>query len=180
MKHALIVLLLAVPLHAQEALDFYIENAKPVAEHQRLAELAGTWDVTTKMWFDPTGAPKVSTGTARGKLILGGRFLALESTVKGDVPTESLTIFGFDRRTSDYTLVGYDDLGTYYITAAGRHDDARKGVVLHGSYEQPPSGQLQKYHFVWTRPAANEHLLTLYFSNNGKDALVAESRFTRK
>ena len=179
MKKLLMVLILAAPLGAQEALDFYVEQAKPVAEHQRLTELAGTWKVTTKLWFDPAGAPKVGSGRGTGKMILGGRFLSFETNLKGDFPQDSLSIFGFDRRTSEFTLVGYDTLGTYYITAAGKHDDAQKGIVLDGSYAQPPSGQEQKYRFVWTRPTANEHLMTLYFLINGKEERVAETRMMR-
>lgn len=157
---------------------YYVESAKPVAEHARLAELTGPWKVTTKLWFG-SGEPQTVTGTGSGRLILGGRFVELLADTKGAFDQEALTIFGFDRRTSDYTMVGFDTLGTYYITAAGKYDEAQKGVVLHGSYAQPPNLQQQKYHFVWTRPSEKEHVMTLYFAMDGKDVRVAETRFVR-
>lgn len=182
MKTMLMVLLLcASPLAAQEALDFYIENARPVAEHKRLAQLVGPWKVTTKLWFDPAEEPKTATGKGTGKMILGGRFLQLDTSVKGGgIDSEALTIFGFDRRTSEFTLIGFDTLGTYYITAAGKPDETRNGIVLAGSYLQPPSNTEQKYSFVWTTPSEREHLLILYFVIGGKDVRVAETRLVRE
>lgn len=183
-----IALLCAVSLFAQDPpkqggvdamLEMYIEAAKPVDEHRQLAEFVGPWKVTTKLWFDPSAKPKTSTGTATGRKILGGRFVQIDADVKGDFDTQSLTILGFDRRTSEFTLVGFDDLGTYSITAAGRHDSARGGVVLNGSYAQPPAMHEQKYRFVWTRPSVHEQLLTLYFLIDGNEQRVAETRFVR-
>lgn len=178
------VLFIAMSAAAQEAaqdpLAYYIETAKPVAEHARLAELSGPWKVASKLWFGP-GDPQISTGTGSGRMILGGRFLELTATTKGALDSEHVTIYGFDRRTSDYTLVGMDTLGTYYITAAGKYDQAEKGIVLHGSYAQPPSMKETKYRFVWTKPGEKEHLFTLFFTmTDGKEMRVAETRFTRE
>jgi Protein of unknown function (DUF1579) len=180
MKRAwLVLLLVALPLSADDPLDFYVENAKPVAEHKTIAELAGPWKVTTTLWFDPNGAPKVGKGEGAGRIILGGRFVELDTKVSGDFPSHSIHIFGFDRRTSEFTLIGLDDLATYSITAAGKRDAAKNAIVLDGSYKQPQDGKDQSYRFVWTRPAANEHLLTLYFIVGGKDVRVAETRLVR-
>jgi hypothetical protein len=183
------LLLIAMSAGAQDAakkkadedatMAYYVDAAKTVVEHARIAELSGPWKVTTKLWFDPSGEPQTSSGTGSGKLILGGRFLEMTTDTKGAFDSESLTIYGFDRRTSEYTMVGFDTLGTYSITAAGKHDEAQKGVVLQGSYAQPPNMQQQKYHFVWTKPSDKEHLFTLYFAIDGKDVRVAETRFTR-
>lgn len=191
MKKILVALvLLATTVQAEEPakkakseadamMEYYIETAKPVAEHQRLATLTGPWKVTTRFWFGPDAEPQSSSGNGSGRMVLGGRFLLLESDVKGAFDAESMTILGFDRRTNDYTLTGIDTLGTYSITASGKYDEAGKAVVLHGSYAQPPSGQEQKYRFVWTTPSPREHLLTLYFAMGGKDVRVAETRFWR-
>ena len=192
MRRVLLVLLL-VALSAQgteslqteksetdKMMEYYLEQAKPVAEHQRLTELAGRWKVTMKFWFGPDAEPQTASGTGIGKLILGGRFLQIEMEVKGSFNEQSLSMFGFDRRTNEYTLVGFDTMGTYYITAAGKYAAAEKAVVLHGSYKQPPTGEEQQYRFHWTNPSPREHLLTLYFSMGGKDVRVAETRFVRE
>lgn len=191
MKRTIAVLLslLALTAGAQEAekkkteaeamMEYYIESAKPVAEHKRLAELAGPWKATSNLWFG-TGDPVVANGTATGQMILGGRFLELHGTAKGPMHLEAITLMGFDRRTNEYTLIGLDTGGTYYITAAGKYDEAKKAVVMHGSYLQPPENTEQKYHFVWSTPSPREHVLTLFFNMGGKDVQVAETRYTRE
>ncbi len=185
MKRMIALLLVALPLLAQEpkksemkaTMEAYVDAARPVEEHARLHELAGPWKVTTRFWFGPE--TMTSTGKGEGRMILGGRFLVLDTDTTGGFDSEAMTIFGFDRRTGDYTLVGYDTLGTYYITAAGRHEAVQKGIVLRGSYKQPPANTDQAYHFVWTRPSEKEHLLTLYFLIDGKDVRVAETHLRR-
>lgn len=165
---------------AEAAMEFYREQAKPVAEHARLTELVGPWKVSTKLWFGPNTEPLTTTGTATGKMILGGRFLQLDSTLKGAFAEETLSILGFDRRTNDYTLTGYDTMGTYSVTAAGKYDAAQKAVVLRGSYKQPPANDEVQYRFVWTTPSPREHLLTLFFNMGGSEVRVAETRYFRE
>jgi hypothetical protein len=162
-----------------DVMAMYAEMGKPVSEHRRLESFTGTWRVTAKMWFGPGEPPKVSTGTATGRLILGGRFLQIDATTKGVFASDSLTLMGFDRRTNDYTMVGYDTHGTYYITAAGK-ESADKSIVLNGSYLQPPHGGEQKYRFVWSAPSPDRHLMTLFFGlPDGKEMLVAEMSYER-
>lgn len=161
-------------------LQMYVDAAKPVAEHDRLAALTGKWNIVTKLWFDPTAPPAVYSGTATAKMILGGRFLEIRSTATGQgITTDGLTIMGFDRRTSDYTMVGYDTLGTYYITAAGKHDDARKMMVLKGSYLQPPTNAEVKYRFEVTQNAKGDHVWTLFFDMGGNEVRVAETIYSK-
>lgn len=187
----LIALLVTATAHAQESapkekteaeaiMEAYVEAAKPVAEHQRLAELSGPWNVTTSLWFGPEAPEQKSTGSGSGRMILGGRFLQLDTTVRGAMNHEAVTIMGYDRRTGEYTMFGIDTLGTYSITAKGRYDARRQAIVLDGSYAQPPSGNEQKYRFVLTSPSSREHLMTLFFEMDGKDVRVAETRYTRE
>jgi len=58
---------------------------------------------------------------------LGGRFLISEGSSNnptgiGEPTVEVLSIYGFDRRTNEYTVVGFDTMGTYYVTAAGTRE----------------------------------------------------------
>jgi hypothetical protein len=163
---------------SDEMMQTYIEAAKPVAGHERLKAFTGKWNVAVKFWMAPGDPPMTAAGTATGRMILGGRFVQFEAKTEHPFPSESLTMLGFDRRTNDYTIVGFDNLGTYYITAAGKPEGP--DVVLHGSYLQPPSMQEQKYRFVWESPSADEQVMTLYFAlPEGKEMRVAEMRYTR-
>ena len=189
MNRLLVLVLAATPLFAQTAqkdsteamIDMYVELAKPVPQHQKLAEMSGKWNVTTKLWFNPAEPPRVASGKATGRLILGGRFLQLDASVKGGgMDADSMTLIGFDRRTNDYTMIGLDTLGTYYITAAGKYDEAAKGILLDGSYAMPPTGQNQKYRFTWRQDSPDEHVLILHFDvPGGTPMLVAETTLRR-
>jgi hypothetical protein len=164
---------------ADDVMSMYREMARPVAGHDKLKTLAGKWTVTTKAWFGPDTPPKTATGTGTGRMILGDRFLQLDTSVKGAMGGDAMTVMGFDRRTDDYTMVGFDTLGTYFITAAGKAGEG--GIVLAGTYLQPPTNREQKYRFVWTSPSAAEHQLTLYFATpDGKEMLVAQTTLTRR
>ena len=61
---------------------------------------------------------------------------------------ESFIIHGFDRRHKKYTTVGFDSLGTYYVTAAGPYDDSKKAIVMYGEDVDPALGHTQKYDMV--------------------------------
>jgi hypothetical protein len=193
MKRVLLVMLMAaMSVRAEDAvkpgaaksdtdkmMESYVEQAKPVSEHQRLTELAGPWTMATKYWSAPAAEPLASSGTGTGKMILGQRFLQIDTDLKGAFPGQALWILGFDRRTSEYTMTGFDTHGTYAITAAGAYDEVKKAVVLRGTYRQPPANEEQTYYFLWTKPSTREHLFTLYFPMGGQDVRVAETRYTR-
>jgi hypothetical protein len=185
MKKLLMALVLALPLAAQEQLGedlmkAYIEAAKPVAEHQRLAELQGPWKVTSRMWFDPAAMPMTATGRGKGELILGGRFVSLGTSVEGGpAASDALSILGFDRRTNEFSIVSFDTHGTYYVTAAGRYDEAMKAVVMNGTYLQPPGNTEQKYRFVWRTPSPREQLFTVEFEMDTRWVKVAQTEMTK-
>src|SRR3990172_4396875 len=82
----------------EEAMKSYMELSKPGEEHKLLESLAGEWNMELKLWPEPGKEPVMFKGTGTHEMILGGRFLQSSSTSgEGDMKTESLSIFGFDR-----------------------------------------------------------------------------------
>src|SRR5580704_2200359 len=55
------------------------EMAKPGVEHQRLEALAGRWDQEFKFWPAPGRPPIQVSGKSVNTMVLGGRFLKIES-----------------------------------------------------------------------------------------------------
>ena len=122
----------------QKMIAAYYELAKPGPEHKQLEALAGNWDEEVKFWMEPGKPPMTFKASCRNRMILGGRFLVSEATGgEGPMAFESMIIIGFDRRHKKFTSVGYDTMGTYFVTAAGPYDDARKAIVMYGEDVDP-------------------------------------------
>lgn len=132
------------------------ESSAPAKEHEVLAALVGAFDVESRMWTDPGGNPLVSHGTGSGEWILGRRFVQVKGSLgagaKDELKSESLTVYGFDTRKKQYTMVGFDTLGTYSVAAAGKFDAAQKILNLEGTVEEAPpgGGALRTVRFRWS------------------------------
>lgn len=102
-----------------------LELGQPCDEHELLASYAGTFETHTTLWAVPGTEPMSVEGTAEHEMILGGRFLQQRSSASypmwGEV--ESLAMMGFDRRNGEFTTVGFDTLGTYWVSARGKRAD---------------------------------------------------------
>jgi hypothetical protein len=148
---ALIIIVFSNILAAQEKMnekemEAYMELAKPGKEHKILESLTGTWNQELKIWHEPGKDPMVASGIAEGKMILGGRFVTTTSTSgEGDMKTEGLHILGFDRRHKKFTMVGFDNWGTYFVTAQGTYDKSTKTITMYGEDEDPIMGVTQKF-----------------------------------
>ena len=130
------------------------ERIQPGAPHRELAALEGQWtqEVTYNMG---TKQPLKGRGTATNRMILGGRFLVSERTsttnagAMGDMKIDAMNIYGFDRRTNEYTIIELDSTGTYWVSAAGaaRED---KTIVMSGESLDDHSGhrEMRKYDMV--------------------------------
>jgi hypothetical protein len=163
MKHVILVAVLAIgtslaiaqtkpaeqpaqtpQMSAEQMMEEGMKLAAPGEQHQRLAKREGRWNVTGQ--FIMPGAPPMKfTGTQDAKMILGGRFLRIEGKAQSAQPgleSESLTVLGFDKRTSKYTLWSVDTYGTYSISATGDYDEAAQAVTYVGENEEPDMGKV--------------------------------------
>lgn len=138
-----------------EQMNAMLEQMKPGKEHRTLASLEGKWtvDVTYRMGNGPV---MKATGLTTNRMILGGRFLesSATSTISagpgfGDPTVESLTIYGFDRRTNEFTILGLDTMGTYWVSAAGLME-GKNTIVMAGETLDDHAGskEMRKYNMV--------------------------------
>jgi hypothetical protein len=133
----------------QEKMNEMMELAKPGPEHKMLEKMVGTWEQTVKLWMSPGAEPAEMKGKAVNKMILGGRFLQSNiSSGEGEMKSEGLNLMGYDRRHKQFTTVGFDTWGTYYVTAAGSYDKESKSIVMYGEDEEPTWEMTQKYNIV--------------------------------
>ena len=169
----------------QELMAAYTELAQPADEHQRLASLAGQWNMEIKMWPTPGAEPMLMTGKAENKMILGGRFLLANSEGgEGDTYTKTHSLMGFDKRHNKYTVVGFDTWGTYYITAAGTSDESGRIITMYGEDEDPIIGKTQKYdmvlHFIDENSYRWEVIFKDFRTPNEEPFKMVEILYTRQ
>lgn len=129
-------------------MEEHARAAGPGPEHERLAAMAGTWDMEVTMWPEPGAEPMTMPPVVlESEMILGGRFLRQSSVSGGDFPMEMLSFLGFDRRNGLYNLMAMDTSGTYWVTASGQADEEGT-LVLSGTDWDGVAGAEQQYDFV--------------------------------
>jgi hypothetical protein len=144
-----------------EAMQAALEQSRPGPEHALLTRLAGEWDLEVKIATAP-GQMTTVRARAHNRAVLGGRFLvsevAAEEPLAGQL-IENMSIYGFDRRSGKYTLVGYDNFGTYYVTAEGAVPAAGAPIVMTGVSRNPQTGHEEVYDMV-LRPVDDDTYVT--------------------
>jgi hypothetical protein len=138
--------------------------------------------VTARLNLEPGAPPMQSTGTATSRMILGGRFLVSElKTSGGPLAIEGMTILGFDRRAKQYTWVGYDNFGTYYVTGAGTWDEAARTITYSGESRDPLTGRTEVYDFVTRHEGPDRYTLEVIFKlPDGSRFKAVEAVYTRR
>ena len=73
--------------------------------------------------------------TTRGRH--GGRFLEIETTVDGGPVRQAVHVLGYDLRHGKYTIVLFDNTGTYFVTASSEPDATPPRIALYGVDDDP-------------------------------------------
>ena len=104
--------------------------------HARLAAYQGEWVVTLTQ---PESGASVArgSGTAVARLRLDGRFLEIDTTVDGGPVREMVHIVGYDLRHGKYTIVLFDNTGTYFVTASSEPGATPPRIALYGVDDDP-------------------------------------------
>jgi hypothetical protein len=177
----------AQPAPTPEQIKAMAEKLQAGPEHRVLAALEGNWslDITYNV-----GAPQPlrSKGTATNRMILGGRFLVSEAVSEnpagpaaGDQQIESMGIYGFDRRTSEYTTIGLDTMGTYWVAAAGTMKPDRT-IVMSGESLDDHGGQreMRRYDMVLKIVDRDTYITQIIFKfSNRPDLTIVETTHRR-
>lgn len=162
-----------------------LEMIKPGPEHKILASRAGTFEARSKSWFDPTKSePEESTGVAKRKMILGGRYL--QETFEGKVmgmPFEGGGLGGYDRLKKTYFSIWVDNMGTGVMHSIGVYDADKKAIIYTSIDLDPFSGMKMKNKTVSRIISEDEDMIEMYqqpSDGSAKERKVLEVRYTRK
>ncbi len=123
--------------------------AAPGPIHERLAELAGSWDVSTRYIM----GDKENEGKAKceAKMILGGRFLQQDYTsrIQGE-PFLVLQLWGYDNAKKKSIEIMMDTMGTGVLHNEGTVSDDGKVITNMGETHDPATGKPSKLRTVAT------------------------------
>jgi hypothetical protein len=86
---------------------------EPTAAHALLQRFAGSWRGTTRLWLEPGTPPEETLTELRAQLILGGRWLRLESVgTSFGKPHAGEMLLGFHKDAGEYELAWIDSSHT--------------------------------------------------------------------
>lgn len=154
----------------------------PGPQHAHVAALAGEWTARTSYTMSPDAPPMTGEYQVTNVMILGGRFL--ETRSKGDFmgqPFENLMIFGYDRRHEEFTIVGFDTMGTYSVAGQGGRDEKTGVIKMKGTTHDPKLGATERYSFVIRDVSADSYTIQIWFTKpDGGEMMVVESVARRR
>ncbi len=146
----------------EEMMQKWMAASTPGEHQQWLSAFSGNWTSENKAYFDPKGEPMVSTGTSSCEMVLGGRFLKVESSQPVmDMQMNGIGYLGYDNVKKEYSLFWIDNMSTTMYTAAGQ----REGNVLTllGKMDEPMTGEMNKdVKYVYTFKNANTYHFAIY------------------
>lgn len=146
----------------------YEKAMTPGEDHAKLAELVGTWAMTVTLWMQPGAEPIVTTATNTSKMIMGGRYML--DTVEGiqmGMPFTGTGWTGYDNVDERYEATWIDNFGTGIYTYHGQWDDEVNGIVMHGSYTDPVTGEKVEMKTVTRLEGPDKMVYTSYERRKG-------------
>ena len=110
----------------QEMMKKWQAFMTPGQYHKQLAYYIGDWTYTGKNWMSPGAPASPTSGTASGKMILGGRYL--KQTYQGSsmgMTFNGVGITAFDNHSKTFKSIWIDSLGTGIFVSTGKPGDSK-------------------------------------------------------
>jgi len=155
--------------------------AEPGPEHWLLEKLAGEWEGTTDIYRGPGIELANLASATSNEMITGKRFLLCRTRIGPKNELERVTVLGFDRRRSRYTVVQFESFGTNYVTAEGTWDPEQQEIVLRGEDEDPQLSSLATFQFVLQLAEDDEYSFRILAdAPDGTQVQMMKTVFRRK
>jgi hypothetical protein len=157
-----------------------MELAKLNENHKVLADLAGTWSYTVKMWMAPGAPPSTSTGSCTRKPIMNGRFFVGDFTgTMKNFTFKGTSLEGYDNVKQKFVSSWADNMGTSIMMSEGTYDPATK-TFTYTSEVEPVPGMKTPVREVIKVTDKNHHTFEWYENRGGQDVKTLEIDYTRK
>jgi len=149
--------------------------------HHLLAQLAGGWTGTSRLWLEPGALTDESTVHGSIQLILDGRFALYlyQGSVEGE-PQRGVFTFGYNTTTDQYEASWVDSFhnNTAIMFCVGRAIEG--GFEVRGDYPDPTGGPDWGWRTEVVLQDADHLSLTAYnISPEGMEVKAVETLLTR-
>lgn len=154
------------------------QAAQPGPPHAELMKRAGDYNTTTT-FYAPGTEPQQSTGTAKLKSILGGRFLEEENS--GDsfgTPYSGMRLYGYNNGSKQYEAIWIYNGSTAFLVLDGSTEDNGKTVRYSGAF-LGPSGVRQTLRVTITQQDADHFVVRLLGQGPGDTTSTLETVYSR-
>jgi len=174
----------------QKMMQQMAELSKLNENHKMLADTAGTWNYSVKMWMDGNSSakPQESKGTATRKMIMNGRFLVGDYTgimkMPGpdgkmkDVTFKGMGLEAYDNVKKKFVATWMDNMGTGIMTMEGDYDPATKSITSTGEEEVMP-GMKTQIRSVTKFPDKDHMTLEWYENHGGAEKKTMEINYIK-
>ncbi len=101
----------------------WMKHMGPVEGHKAMNPMVGNFKYNLKYWMAANAKPEESKGTAKGKWILGGRFL--QQDVKGKSMGKDfngVSTMGYDSLREQYQTSWVDSMSNHMMIGTGTYD----------------------------------------------------------
>ena len=150
-------------------------------QHQRLAELVGTWKVTQSFWTSGNPTPKIDTGSAIYAMVLGGRHLRQDLQIDSpDKAFEALGYIGYDNMSGRYYSSWMDINFTGMIIAYGDYVDTSHTYTFMGTLPGPAASEAVPLRAELKVVDANHFIYDFYERHGGTEALAVRLEYIRQ
>ena len=164
-----------------EEMEAWMKYMTPGPEHHKLAAQEGDWNAAVKMWMQPGAPVTESTGSAKFRMIFGGRFQIQEfqGNMMG-MPFEGMGLGGYDNAKKEHFGTWCDSMGTGIMLAKGKSDD--KGVTTLTGTMSDPRGIDYTMREVVTQKDKDTIVFEMYMSGGDvkEEFRMMEITYTRK
>ncbi len=165
----------------QKAMEEYAKLMATNENHVYMRNFTGEWNVTTTSWMQPGAPPSKNSGTSKGELVLGGRYLMMkyEGLMFGR-PFEGIQIIGYDNQQRKYVSFWIDNMGTAFYFTTGTREAGANTIDETGVWPDPMGGS-SKVRSVTRLMSPDEFTYELYMvGSDGGEFKSLENRVTRK
>ena len=171
------------PKDADGGMARWMQTCKPGAAHARLKELLGSYEITTRMWMDPSKPPMESKGSAEFTWLHEGKWIQQKWTgsMMGQ-KTAGTTTLGYDNFKERYVSSSVDSLQTTMSTAFGHFDRTGDDLILWGTIDEPMTPEQDKQvKYVYRGFGKDKFTIEVHDMMIGEtDTKVLEFAHTRK